>query len=385
MSISSASLVPQATPGPDGYFPSPYSSDPLPGGLRTTLLPVAIMALVSAVSTFGLICFITYRMVFWLKYYGVYPGYNQYLLLIFNLVIADFQQSLAFLITWHWIAQNNILAPTAACFIQGWLVQVGDVSSGIWVLAIALHTWYSVVRRQQLPHRVFCSALVGIWAFVLLLATIGPIVHRKTYFVNTGAWCWINPDYSKYRLGLHYFWILLAQFGSVLIYGSIFYILRRTIQQVPRSSRSGGTAYINRAARYMVMYPVVYVVFSLPLPAGRLAVWNGAKVSLIFYCVGATLMTSCGFIDTILYTFTRQMFVTETSETFSNLDSTTNERNRAASIALTPEDQVANIGRNSNKKQGLDPLGSMEATWNTVENCTFENRSESGRQESDST
>lgn len=150
-------------------------------------------------------------------------------------------------------------------------------------------------------------------------------------------------------------------------------------------SRSGGTAYINRAARYMVMYPVVYVVFSLPLPAGRLAVWNGAKVSLVFYCVGATLMTSCGFIDTILYTFTRRMFVTETSETFSNLDSASNERNRTVSIALTREDQVANIGSNSNKKQALDPLGSMEGTWTTIENCALENGSELGLRESDST
>ena len=91
-------------------------------------------------------------MVSWRKYYRIYPGYNQYLLLIFNLVLADFQQSIAFLISFHWIAQNSILAPTAACFIQGWLVQVGDVSSGIWVLAIAIHTWYSVARGRKVEH-----------------------------------------------------------------------------------------------------------------------------------------------------------------------------------------------------------------------------------------
>ena len=61
----------------------------------------------------------------------------------------------------------------------------------------------------------------------------------------------------------------------------------------------------------MVIYPIAYIAFSLPLPAGRLANWNGAKVSLTFYCTGATLMTSCGFIDTILYTFTRRVLVKE--------------------------------------------------------------------------
>jgi len=188
MPSSTASLAPQATRGPNGYFPSPYSADPLTGDLRTTLLPVAIMALVSFLSTVGLSCVITYRMVYWRKYYRVYPGYNQYLLLIFNLVLADCQQSIAFLISFHWIAKNGILAPTAACFVQGWLVQVGDVGSGIWVLSIAIHTWFSVVKGRQVEYFRFCCCLVGIWVFVLVLAIIGPISYPKTYFVNTGAW-----------------------------------------------------------------------------------------------------------------------------------------------------------------------------------------------------
>jgi hypothetical protein len=188
MPSSTSSLVPQATRGPNGYFPYPYSSDTLVGDLRTTLLPVAIMALASFVSTVGLTCFITHRMIFWRKYYRTYPGYNQYLLLIFNLILADCQQSIAFLISFHWIAKKGILAPTAACFIQGWLVQVGDVSSGIWVLSIAIHTWFSVVRGRQVEYVRFCYCLVGIWVFIMLLAIIGPIAHPKNYFVNTGAW-----------------------------------------------------------------------------------------------------------------------------------------------------------------------------------------------------
>ncbi|KAJ5900203.1 uncharacterized protein N7473_004273 [Penicillium subrubescens] len=259
------------------------------------------MVLVSFSSALALICCITYHMFFWRKYYRTYPGYNQYLLLIFNLVLADLQQPVAFLITFHWIAQNYILAPTAACFIKGWLVQVGDVSSGIWVLAIALHTWYTVVRKRKVEYVRFCCSLVGVWGFVILLAIIGPIAHPKTYFVNTGAW----------RLGLLYFWILLAQFGTVLIYSSIFCLLRRRMKQVPPASQSASSAYINRAARFMVLYPIAYIAFSLPLPAGRLAVWNGAKVSTTFYCNAATLMTSCGFIDTILYTLTRRVLVNE--------------------------------------------------------------------------
>lgn len=195
MSTPSRSLVSRITEDANGLFPSPYSVDPLPGDLRTALLPVAIMGLVSFISTFGLLCFITYRMLAWKKYYRTFPGYNQYLLLIYNLLLADFQQSIAFLLSFHWIAKNSILAPTAACFIQGWMVQVGDVGSGIWVLAIALHTWYSVTGRK-LGYRSFTCYLVLVWAFIILLAIIGPIAHKNTYFVNTGAWVGNSPLYS---------------------------------------------------------------------------------------------------------------------------------------------------------------------------------------------
>ncbi|OKP09763.1 Negative regulator of the PHO system [Penicillium subrubescens] len=47
------------------------------------------------------------------------------------------------------------------------------------------------------------------------------------------------------------------------------------MKQVPPASQSASSAYINRAARFMVLYPIAYIAFSLPLPAGRLAVWNG--------------------------------------------------------------------------------------------------------------
>ncbi|KAF8856585.1 hypothetical protein BDZ45DRAFT_552233, partial [Acephala macrosclerotiorum] len=289
-------------------FPSPLSVSTLPIHTRKALLPVAIMGLLSFLSTFGILCFITHRMIAWKKYYRTFPGYNQYLLLIYNLLLADLQQSIAFLLSFHWIAKNGILAPTAVCFLQGWMVQVGDVSSGMWVLAIALHTWYSVTGRK-LGYFSFTCCVVLIWVFILMLAVIGPIAHKNTYFVNTGAWCWINGDYTTERVLLHYIWILTAQFGSVIIYTFIFFYLRRRINQVQPSSQSPSSKKISRAARFLVLYPIAYVTLSLPLPAGRLALWSNDKVSLTYFCATATLMTSCGFVDTILYTLTRRVLV----------------------------------------------------------------------------
>lgn len=75
-----------------------YDIDPLPVAQHKGLIAVAVMATLSFIATLALICFITYRLVFWRSNYQRYIGYNQYIILIYNLVIADLQQSLAFLI-----------------------------------------------------------------------------------------------------------------------------------------------------------------------------------------------------------------------------------------------------------------------------------------------
>lgn len=170
------------------YFPWPYSVDPLPEDLRRGLWPVGIFALMSTVATLALLCWITYRLVSWRKHYRSYVGYNQYVLLIYNLLLADLQQSISFLISFHWIHTDSMLAPSPACFGQAWLVQIGDISSGMFVLAIALHTFFSVVKGRQLPFRAFLIGTIVIWALALLLTVLGPAMHGSDYFTAAGAW-----------------------------------------------------------------------------------------------------------------------------------------------------------------------------------------------------
>jgi hypothetical protein len=66
---------------------------------------------------------------------------------------------------------------------------------------------------------------------------------------------------------------------------------------------------VTRAARYMVVYPVIYVVLTMPLAAGRVSAMVGRNPSLVYYCVAGALMSSCGVIDVILYISTRKALV----------------------------------------------------------------------------
>ncbi|KAL2786416.1 G protein-coupled glucose receptor regulating Gpa2-domain-containing protein [Aspergillus keveii] len=289
------------------------SIDPLPHDHRRGLVAVFIMALLSTIATLLLIGFITYRLVFWRSNYARYIGYNQYIVLIYNLVIADLIQSLAFIICAKWYADNKVQASTAACFLQGFWLQIGDPASGIFVLAIAFHTFYMVALGRKLSYKVFVSIVIGLWVFVAILVIIPLGSHGKDVFVPAGAWCWISEEFEPIRLWTHYFWIFLAEFGTVCLYAVLWFQLRRRIKQsaILGSTHIESLRRLRRVVGYMVIYPIAYIVLSLPLAAGRMATARGDTPGVVYFCVSGALITSSGLVDVLLYTLTRKNLILE--------------------------------------------------------------------------
>ena len=65
----------------------------------------------------------------------------------------------------------------------------------------------------------------------------------------------------------------------------------------------------------MIMYPAVYVILTLPIAVGRMVSMTGTKLPDVFFCVAGTLLTSCGWIDALLYTLTRRVLVSNNLST----------------------------------------------------------------------
>ena len=191
------------------YFPPPYSIQSLSPTVRHGLIPVALLAMLSVASTLSLICFLSYRFVAWRTHYRTFVGYNQYVVLVLNLLLADLQQATAFLISFYWVLKNQILAPHPACFAQGWLLHSGDVSGALFVLAIAVHTFYTAVYGMRVGSKTFTAGIVAIWVFTYFLTGIGVGLHGQKYFVRAGSWCWISSEFQVDRLALHYIWIFV--------------------------------------------------------------------------------------------------------------------------------------------------------------------------------
>lgn len=118
---------------------------------------------------------------------------NQFLVLIFNLLLADMHQGVAFFLNTTWLRQNTIQVGTGTCFAQGLFVSTGDLASSCFITAIAVHTYLSVVRRYTMPHRVLYTVVASLWIFVYAISTV-PIAatrngaHYGGFFVRAGAW-----------------------------------------------------------------------------------------------------------------------------------------------------------------------------------------------------
>ncbi|KAJ5612952.1 hypothetical protein N7510_006146 [Penicillium lagena] len=342
--------------------------DPLPLAQRRGLIAVTVMAFLSLVATASLLAFITYRLVFWRGKYTRYIGYNQYIILIYNLVLADFQQALGFLLCLRWILTDKIKSGTPACFLQGLWLQIGDPGSGAFVLAIAFHTFLLVVLGKKMSYKVFVSFVVGVWVFVAIIVTIPLAMYGADVFIPSGAWCWINEDYETVRLWTHYFWIFLAEFGTVCLYAVMYFQLRKQIAQssILGNSQLESLKRLRRVVGYMTIYPVVYIVLSLPLAAGRMATQNGQTPSVTFFCCAGAIITSSGLADVTLYTLTRRNLIGESEpsedRSYNKFDNTKGRKGETHLTTITADQRM-------NRKFGIgdDDLGRDGSTDNIVQ------------------
>lgn len=129
----------------------------------------------------------------------------------------------------------------------------------------------------------------------------------------TAAQCWINVAYEADRLWSHYIWIFIFEFGTVLMYVSIAFKLRKHLRFF--KSVSGRSSTLERQQKYMMIYPTIYVILTLPLAASRM--WSmahhGKAASDAVMITAGCLITSCGWMDSLMYSLTRNVLASRST------------------------------------------------------------------------
>jgi hypothetical protein len=247
---------------------APTTLSPLNPELRRGLTAVTVFGFLSFITSVLLFLVLAYKLLYWHIGKAHNRRINQFIVLIFNLVFADIQQAIAFLLNIEWLRANAIEAGTPTCIAQGWFVSTGDLASGVFTFAIAVHSFMDITFDYRLPYLAFNLTLAVLWTFIYACAIIGLALHPDLY-TRAGAWCWINIKYDQERLWLHYFWVIIAEFGTVVVYTMTFLILRRRIQESFYATPATQVR-AREATKLIIAYPIVYVVCTLPLVKARL-------------------------------------------------------------------------------------------------------------------
>ena len=135
-----------------------------------------------------------------------------------------------------------------------------------------------------------------------------------------------------------------------MIYAHIFFHLRGRIKTIAGND----TARLSRATKFMLLYPLIYIMLTLPLAIGRMVAMTGRTLPDAYFCAAGTLLTSCGWMDALLYTLTRRVLVSNELRSRSNP--------RAPTIRTTNHRTEDQYGLQSMNGVAVDKMASHSVT-----------------------
>lgn len=124
----------------------------------------------------------------------------------------------------------------------------------------------------------------------------------------------MNVKYENLRLWLHYFWI----FGSLALTSVLYIVIFFSLQRRDASIRS---PYNDRGQQEMagdpaagshpgfLIYPIIYTLCTAPLAMFRVATMSGREVSAELFCFAASMIASNGWLDVVLFSWTRSSII----------------------------------------------------------------------------
>lgn len=351
---------------------SPLTLPHLTTSQKHGLTAVSAVALVSLIAASASFLCITIRVLI-INRHRQAPA-HQILVLIFNLILADITQSVGFVLDAQHVIRNSITIGTATCWAQGWFISTGDLASGIFTLAIAVHSFADIVFDYRLSHRAFITTITALWAFNYVCAIAGVAMHPADFYARAGPWCWINQKYTSERLWLHYFWMLVIESGTLLAYAVVFFILRRRVRAKAYADIDAQIR-AQAVAKLVIAYPIIYILSTLPLVIARLKTMTGQQVTFTELCISGAMITSNGWLDVLLYSITRRSLLfgpsmsaqstnaLDTFNTFTNYRADF-EYGTHTTIEATLNRAQPSVGRNSRNESTEDlfqPRGTVKA------------------------
>ncbi|KAG8781540.1 hypothetical protein FRC16_002836 [Serendipita sp. 398] len=240
---------------------------------------------------------------------------------------------------------KGMVTEDALCTVQAALKHFGHVGTALWLLVIAIHTFFLLFYQAPPPRWVFFSIFSGVWILVLVIMLIGPMFlsleHGVPFYGRAGMWCWIRSEYTVERYALQYGLQFLSAIISLILYTLLFFRLRGNIhvegwcfhfQRRPYPTTGSATILsptsspknpwrlstssqrttsmvdpkVQIIARNMMLYPTAYMILLVPHTIVRFLTFSGHTTvpdGVILFT--ATVLMLNGLMDVILFILTR--------------------------------------------------------------------------------
>lgn len=122
---------------------------------------------------------------------------NPFPILVYHLLLADMQEAMAYGLSIHWLSEDGIFAPSSVCWAQGWFGSVSNLGASLFLSAISVTTFCTIVLGHKPGRKVLYAMISCIWLFTYGINAAGvlcslrskPVVSMgESYFMRANVW-----------------------------------------------------------------------------------------------------------------------------------------------------------------------------------------------------
>ncbi|KAJ4469797.1 hypothetical protein C8R41DRAFT_924989 [Lentinula lateritia] len=193
---------------------------------------------------------------------------------------------------------NRAITDNAICTSQAAVMQVGNIATAYFTVAIAFHTFNSLVLRKRQSIYVYGPTILLGWVVSLVLGFLPLISNLGPVYGPSGLACGVRASLKMQLFFFHLLPIFLAAVLSAILYTLIFLVLRGFIAikgGVRVTSDSTYQQFVTSIARSMLWYPAAYILLLVPYSVTRLLSIRGFVIPFqvtvfAFVCIADALL-----------------------------------------------------------------------------------------------
>ncbi|KAJ3783166.1 hypothetical protein GGU10DRAFT_361634 [Lentinula aff. detonsa] len=198
---------------------------------------------------------------------------------------------------------NHAITDNAICTSQAAVMQVGNIGTAYFTVAIAFHTFNSLVLRKRQSIYVYGPTIVLGWAVSLVLGFLPLISNMGPVYGPSGLACGVRETLKTQLFFFHLLPIFVAAVLSAIVYALIFLVLRGYIVikgGVRVTSDSTYQQFFTSIVRTMLWYPVAYIVLLVPYSVTRLLSIRGYTIPFQVMVFAFVCWFALGVVNALL-------------------------------------------------------------------------------------